>query len=327
MGTIAKEEKGKDVSLVDFEHEPVLVEEVLGVLTPQPGDIFVDGTVGGGGHSRRIIERILPGGKLIAIDQDEEALQAARKNLADFSDHVTFVRDNFGNLGTILNSLGISGVDGILLDIGVSSYQLDNDDRGFSYHANAPLDMRMNNEGRTSAADLVNRLDARDLTRIIRNYGEELWAARIAKFIVDRRQAAGPIQTTGELVDVIKAAIPARARRRGPHPARRTFQALRIAVNDELDVFEKAITEGIARLNSGGRLAVITFHSLEDRIAKKTFRDAAAICHCPPGLPQCICGSQPIIKIITGKALQPGEDEKTNNPRSRSAKLRAVYKF
>lgn len=309
-----------------FSHKPVLLGEVLQTLNPMPGEIIVDGTVGGGGHSRAILERIMPTGTLIAFDQDEDALQAAKKNLAEFKDNTVFVKDNFANIKNILTSLGVNGVNGILLDIGVSSYQLDEGDRGFSFHHDAPLDMRMDRDSGTSAADLVNRLDAVELTRIIRDYGEELWAKRIANFIVQRREQEGRIETTGDMVEIIKAAIPARARRRGPHPARRTFQALRIAVNDELGVLETALRDGMGCLKPHGRFVVITFHSLEDRIVKKMFQNAAKSCECPTGLPLCVCGKKPLVKILTGKPIQATEQEAEENPRSRSAKLRAAVK-
>ncbi|MCR3923295.1 MAG: 16S rRNA (cytosine(1402)-N(4))-methyltransferase RsmH [Firmicutes bacterium] len=311
---------------MQFSHEPVLLQETLKVLQPQPGEIFVDGTVGGGGHSRAILDKIMPGGRLVAIDQDREALAAAKENLLAWSDSVTFVNRNFAQMKEILAELAIEGVDGILLDIGVSSHQLDEDERGFSYHGDAMLDMRMSLEGNTTAADLLNHLDAQQLTRIIRDFGEELWAKRIAEFIVMKRTEHGPIKTTGELVDIIKAAIPARARRRGPHPARRTFQALRIAVNNELGVLEEVLRQSIDCLNPGGRLAVISFHSLEDRIVKKMLQHAAAGCECPPGLPICACGKKPTVKVLTKKPVQAADGELEVNPRARSAKLRAAIK-
>lgn len=312
---------------MQFSHEPVLLRQTIRYLDPQEGEVFVDGTVGGGGHSRAILERVGPQGLLIAIDQDQDALQAAKTALAGWQEQVVFVHDNFANIKKILSALGRDTVDGILLDIGVSSHQLDEDERGFSFHADAPLDMRMDRSGSVKAADLVNNLAAEELTRIIRDFGEELWARRIAEFIVTKRSSQGPIETTGQLVEIIKAAIPARARRRGPHPARRTFQALRIAVNDELGVLEKAVNDGMNCLGPGGRMAVITFHSLEDRIVKKAFQNAAAGCQCPPGLPQCVCGRQPAVKILTGKPAQADDEELSQNPRARSAKLRAVAKF
>ncbi|NLM51378.1 MAG: 16S rRNA (cytosine(1402)-N(4))-methyltransferase RsmH [Firmicutes bacterium] len=311
---------------MQFAHKPVLLEETLAVLAPQPGEIFVDGTVGGGGHSREILKKILPGGRLIAIDQDSNALQAAASNLRQYAHAITFVQRNFSELDKILAELGVEAVDGILFDIGVSSHQLDESERGFSYQADSRLDMRMNQNDKITAADLVNKLDAKSLARIIRDFGEELWAKRIAEFIVHRRETQGPIETTGQLVEIIKAAIPAKARRRGPHPARRTFQALRIAVNDELNVLEKGLQTAIKALRPGGRLAVITFHSLEDRIVKKILQNAAAGCVCPPGLPQCACGQKPEIKILTKRPLQASMQEIKENPRARSAKLRAAMK-
>ncbi|NLZ38640.1 MAG: 16S rRNA (cytosine(1402)-N(4))-methyltransferase RsmH [Firmicutes bacterium] len=311
---------------MQFAHEPVLLQETLKYLNPRPGEIFVDATVGGGGHSSAILEKIMPGGHLVAIDQDDEALEAAKKRLAPWTENIDFVKGNFAKLKAILAKLNIAAVDGLLLDIGVSSYQLDEEERGFSYHTDALLDMRMNREGDTTAADLVNNLDAAELTRIIRDYGEELWAKRIAEFIVATREKQGPITTTKQLVEVIKAAIPARARRRGPHPARRTFQALRIAVNDELNALEKVLQQGIECLKPGGRLVVITFHSLEDRLAKKILQHAASGCECPPGLPVCVCGKQQQIKILTPKPVKASESELKKNPRARSAKLRAAIK-
>ena len=311
---------------MQFSHKPVLLEKTLTLLDPKPGEVFVDGTVGGGGHSRAILERIGATGKLIAIDQDRNALAAAEQTLAPWRENIVFVHNNFANLKDILGTHNFDKVDGILLDIGVSSHQLDEEERGFSFHSEAPLDMRMDQDSSVTAASLVNELDATELTRILRDYGEELWARRIAEFIVTKRKSHGPIETTEQLVDVIKAAIPARARRRGPHPARRTFQALRIAVNDELGVLERAVHEGIDCLNVGGRIAVITFHSLEDRIVKKIFQHAASGCQCPPGLPQCACGKEALVKVLTGKPQQANEDELESNPRARSAKLRVAIK-
>jgi 16S rRNA (cytosine1402-N4)-methyltransferase len=315
----------KEVCAMEFAHEPVLLTETVALLAPKPGEVMMDGTVGGGGHSRAILKKILPGGRLIAVDQDTAALQAAKEALAPWGGDVVFIHNNFGNIKEILQTVQVDALDGILLDIGVSSHQLDEDERGFSFHGDAPLDMRMNPDGPVTAADLVNTLGENELSKIIRDYGEELWARRIAQFIVTKRKAA-PIETTGQLVEVIKAAIPAKARRRGPHPARRTFQALRIAVNDELGVLEKAVRDGIDVLKPGGRLAVITFHSLEDRIVKKLFQEAAGVCKCPPGLPQCVCGEQAVVKIITGKPVVAKDEELQRNPRARSAKLRVATK-
>lgn len=325
-GMIGRTIIGEDVCAMAFSHEPVLLRETLALLDPRAGELFIDGTVGGGGHSSAILEKITPGGRLVAFDRDSDALAAAKERLAPFDKHVTFVKENFANMREVLRSLGMEAVDGILLDIGVSSYQLDEDERGFSYHADAPLDMRMDRESGQTAADLVNRLGAEELARIFRDFGEELWAKRIADFIVSYRKTKGPVETTGQLVDIIKAAIPARARRRGPHPARRTFQALRIAVNDELGALERALRDGIDLLKPGGRFAVITFHSLEDRIVKKVFQHAASGCQCPPGLPQCVCGRRPQVKLLTAKPVQADEEELSRNPRARSAKVRAVFK-
>ncbi|NLM45908.1 MAG: 16S rRNA (cytosine(1402)-N(4))-methyltransferase RsmH [Firmicutes bacterium] len=310
-----------------FDHKPVLLRETIALLNPQPGEIFVDCTVGGGGHSREIAARIMPAGRLIAIDRDEAALLAARENLHPWLDRIDFVKRNFAELKAILAELEVAAVDGILLDVGVSSYQLDEQERGFSYHVDADLDMRMDQKSKVSARDLVNKLPEAELARILRDFGEELWAQRIARFIVERREKEGPIETTGQLVEIIKAAIPARARRRGPHPARRTFQALRIAVNDELGALEQAVHAALDSLRPGGRLAVITFHSLEDRIVKKILANAAAGCVCPPGLPQCVCGKKPQIKMLTGKPIKAQAAEVAENPRARSAKLRAAVKF
>jgi 16S rRNA (cytosine1402-N4)-methyltransferase len=311
---------------MNFVHEPVLLEEVLAVLQPQPGDIFVDCTVGGGGHSLEIASRITPHGKLVAIDRDSEAVAAASRRLQHLGEMVVFVQDNFRYLKGILASLGLEKVDGILLDTGVSSYQLDEGERGFSYHADAALDMRMDRNGGITAAQLVNESSTEELARIISDFGEELWARRIAEFIVARRQRSGPIRTTAELVETIKAAIPAKARRHGNHPARRTFQALRIAVNDELAALEQVLDNALQVLRPGGRLAVITFHSLEDRLVKKKLQRAAGYCQCPPGLPQCSCGWKPQVKILTGKAVRPTVEEVAHNPRARSARLRAAVK-
>jgi 16S rRNA (cytosine1402-N4)-methyltransferase len=309
-----------------FAHEPVLLNEVLEMLKPQPGETFVDCTAGGGGHSMEIASRISPHGKLVAIDRDGEAVAAARRRLQRFGESVVFIHDNFRYLKSILASLGLRKVDGILLDVGVSSYQLDEEERGFSYHADSALDMRMDRSGGITAAELVNEASKEELARIIRDFGEELWARRIADFIVSRRQHSGPIRTTAELTETIKAAIPAKARRHGKHPARRTFQALRIAVNDELAALEQVLDDALEVLQPGGRLAVITFHSLEDRLVKKKIQRAAGCCQCPPGLPQCSCGWQPMLKVLTGKALRPAVEEVARNPRARSARLRAAVK-
>lgn len=309
-----------------FEHTPVLLKEVLAYLNPQPGFVIVDGTVGGGGHSKEILHRILPGGKLIAFDQDQEALKAARKVLEPFgNEHFQLIHSNFINIKGILTELDFKGVDGILFDLGVSSYQLDQGERGFSYQHDALLDMRMDRRQAFSAYELVNNASLKELTDIIYEYGEERWAKRIALFITKER-AIKPIQTTGQLVEVIKKAVPQGARREGPHPAKRTFQALRIAVNRELEILEQSILQGVEQLKPGGRMAIITFHSLEDRITKQVFQKLAKGCICPKELPQCICQKKPIVRILTGKPVQPGQEELKDNPRSRSAKLRVIEK-
>lgn len=308
---------------MDFHHIPVLFNETIEMLDCKPGDIIVDGTLGGGGHAQAILERILPGGTLIGIDRDPDALEAASRRLDKYQDSLITVHDNFANLESILDKLGIEAIDGMIMDLGVSSYQLDKGSRGFSYQSDAPLDMRMDPTQELSAHDVVNKYDERRLARIISQYGEEKWAARIAKFIVNNR----PINTTEELAQVIKAAIPAKARRRGPHPAKRTFQAIRIEVNKELEILEGAIESAVSKLRPGARLCIITFHSLEDRIVKNTFRKLQNPCSCPPNAPICICGNQPLVKVITRKPIIPSEQEISQNPRSRSAKLRACQKL
>ena len=310
---------------VDFEHEPVLLREVIRGLEPGPGGVYVDATVGGGGHALEIIKKIQPGGTLIGMDQDGEALLAAEKNLKEYASAFIPLRSNFYLLEKALRDIDIAPVDGILFDLGVSSYQLDNPERGFSYHGEAPLDMRMDQRERATAKDLVNTLSKQELTDIIKRFGEEKWAQRIAGFIVASREKKGAIKTTSELVDIIKAAIPARARREGPHPARRTFQALRIALNRELDIIPAALTQAAEILRPGGRIAVITFHSLEDRLVKRTFLELQGICKCPPDIPICTCPVGPI-KILTRKPLVPDTNELERNPRARSAKLRIAEK-
>ncbi|MDD4169882.1 MAG: 16S rRNA (cytosine(1402)-N(4))-methyltransferase RsmH [Desulfotomaculaceae bacterium] len=311
---------------MDFVHVPVMLNEVLAGLKPRPGGIYVDCTVGGAGHSKAILEQSDPDGRLIALDQDPEAIASARKKLATYRDRLELVQANFIQLPEVLLQLKIKSVDGILFDLGVSSYQLDYPVRGFSYQHDAPLDMRMDPGQKVTAAELVNKLPAKELTRIIRDYGEERWASRIVDFIQAER-AYRTIETTGELVELIKKAIPAGARRKGPHPARRTFQALRIAVNRELDVLGEAVREAIQVLRSGGRICVITFHSLEDRIIKDLFRELVSPCSCPKEFPVCICGGKKVLKIITAKPLMAGELELEQNPRARSAKLRIAEKL
>jgi len=310
-----------------FEHKPVLLAEVLAYLNPQPQKVIVDCTLGGGGHSSALLEKILPGGRLIALDQDRDAIAAAQKILKPFgTENFTIIHGNFVNLRYFLQQAGIAEVDAVLYDLGVSSYQLDEGERGFSYRQDALLDMRMDRTAPFSAADLVNQKSAAELSRIIFEYGEERWAKRIAEFIVQEREN-GPITTTGQLTEIIKKAIPKGARKEGPHPAKRTFQALRIAVNRELEILEQSLEDGADFLKPGGRAAVITFHSLEDRIVKRTFQRMAQGCICPKDLPVCVCGRRPRVKILTGKPVLPGEEELTDNPRARSAKLRVAEKL
>ena len=269
---------------MEFKHIPVLFHEIMDIMAPKAGEVFVDCTLGGGGHSRGFLERMGDDGRLIGIDQDTNALRAAQDNLAEFGERVTYVHSNYNNLDEILNQYAPDGVDGILFDIGVSSHQLDEKDRGFSYMQDAPLDMRMDQSRKFSAWDVVNTYSEDELHRIIKEYGEERWAKRIAKFIVDFRKDK-PVDTTGELVDIIKRAIPKGAREEGSHPAKRTFQAIRIEVNDELGVLTRTISVAAKHLKKGGRLGIISFHSLEDRIVKEQFRYLASDCICPPELP------------------------------------------
>ena len=307
---------------MEFHHISVLLNEAVEGLAIRPEGIYVDCTVGGGGHSYEIAKRLTTG-RLIGIDQDEAALAAAKKHLAPFSEKVTLVHSNFSAVDQVLDDLQITKAHGFLMDLGVSSYQLDTAERGFSYMQDAPLDMRMDPEQKFSAYDVVNTYSEEDLCRIISQYGEERWAKRIAQFIVAER-AQHPIMTTGELVDIIKKAVPKGARKDGPHPAKRTFQAIRIEVNGELDVLERAIAQASARLKPGGRLCIITFHSLEDRIVKEAFRKQENPCTCPPQFPVCVCGKKPTGRIITRKPIVPSKEELAVNHRSRSAKLRIL---
>ncbi|SCZ77034.1 16S rRNA (cytosine(1402)-N(4))-methyltransferase RsmH [Acidaminobacter hydrogenoformans] len=308
-----------------FEHVSVLLEACIEALEIREDGDYVDCTLGGGGHSEAILER-LPKGRLAGIDQDKEALAAAKERLERFGNHFVPVHSNFVNLKTVVEDLGWDGVDGILIDLGVSSYQLDEAERGFSYMNDGLLDMRMDQTQSLTAEEVVNTYSEKSLYEVIRDYGEEKWASRIAKFIVEARRKA-PIKTTSELVSIIKAAIPAKARQDGPHPAKRTFQAIRIEVNDELGIIEKTIRDGVSLLRPGGRFAVITFHSLEDRIVKQTFKDLATACTCPPEIPVCVCGRKSIVKSITRKPILPTEAELEQNPRARSAKLRVAAKL
>lgn len=313
----------KQQEATPFEHVPVLLAGVIEHLRPSEGELFVDATLGGGGHSEAILQRLGPSGKLIGIDQDESALAAAKARLAPFGDQLMTVHHNFVDLESILRDHGVERVDGMLFDFGVSSPQLDQAERGFSFHTDAPLDMRMNQDDEIDAAYLVNTLSQRELTRIIRQYGEERWAHRIAGTIVSERRKSR-VETTGQLVEIVKTAIPAAARREGPHPARRTFQALRIAVNRELDVISEVLPQAIRMLRPGGRLVVISFHSLEDRIVKQVFRKAENPCTCPPQLPICQCKQERTLRVLTRQPIVADETEIQRNPRSRSAKLRAA---
>lgn len=310
---------------MSFNHVTVLMKETVEGLNIKPKGIYVDGTLGGGGHSFQVLQRLEEGGKLIGIDQDQDALAAAGKRLGIFEGRFLPVHANFSEIKSVLENLGIEKIDGMMMDLGVSSYQLDEAERGFSYMQDGKLDMRMNQTSDFTAYDVVNGYEERELFKIIKDYGEENWASRIAKFIVEARKEK-PIETTYELVDIIKAAIPAKARQDGPHPAKRTFQAIRIEVNDELKIIEKTINDAIDAMNPGGRLCIITFHSLEDRIVKNAYRDLAQGCTCPPELPVCVCNGKPKVKVITRKPMIPTEEEIENNPRARSAKLRICEK-
>ena len=309
----------------EFHHISVLLQECLDGLNIKPDGIYVDGTLGGAGHSSQIAKRLTTG-RLIGIDRDPVALAAAGERLRPYSDRVTLVHSNFSEISQVLNDLGIEAVDGILLDLGVSSPQLDDSARGFSYMADAPLDMRMNNEDPITAADIVNTWSYEELRRILFDYGEERYAPQIAANICRRRETA-PISTTLELVDVIRSAMPAQALREKQHPAKRSFQAIRIAVNDELGAVRKVMDAAIPRLKPGGRLAIITFHSLEDRIVKIGMADAAKGCTCPPSFPVCVCGKKPMVKLVNRKPIVATEEELEINPRSRSAKLRVCEKM
>ena len=310
---------------MEFNHISVLLNECLEGLNIKENGIYVDGTLGGAGHSSEILKKLSNEGRLIGIDQDTDALKAAKERLENYS-NVTFVHSNFSSIENVLNNLNIDGVDGILMDLGVSSYQLDEGERGFSYMKDATLDMRMNRDNDFSAYNVINEYSEEDLYRIIRDYGEEKFARRIASFIVENRQEKN-IETTLELVEIIKSAIPAKARREGPHPAKRTFQAIRIEVNSELSILNKTIEDGVGKLNKGGRMAIITFHSLEDRIVKNKFRDLAVSCRCPKEFPVCVCGEKAKVKVISRKAIEPTKEEVDINPRSRSAKLRVIEKL
>ena len=311
---------------IQFSHKSVLLWECMEGLAIRPDGIYIDGTAGGAGHSSCIASHLSEGGRLIALDQDEVAVQTATARLAAFGERATVVRSNFREVERVCRDLGIEQIDGMLLDLGVSSYQLDTAERGFSYQADAPLDMRMDLRNPLSAYEVVNEYSEERIKRILFEYGEERFSGRIASAILRAREQA-PIRTTGELVRIVKGAIPAAARDGGHHPAKRTFQALRIEVNAELDVIEPAIRSAVSMLREGGRIAIITFQSLEDRIVKQTFADLASGCTCPKNFPVCVCGKKPKVKVVTRKPILPGEAELEENPRSRSAKLRVAEKL
>jgi 16S rRNA (cytosine1402-N4)-methyltransferase len=307
-------------------HKPVLVEEVMQYMRCRKGGIYIDGTIGGGGHALEICRRVDGDGLLIGIDRDDEALAHAAETLKEYSGCVRLIKGDFRYMKALVNGIGVNEVDGVLLDLGVSSHQLDDAGRGFSYNAEAALDMRMDKQQLLTARDVVNTYDEKRLYEIIKDYGEERWAKRIASFIVKERQRY-PIETTDQLVEVIKRAIPAAARREGPHPARRTFQAIRIEVNDELNSIKEGLIQAMDCLKPGGRLCVISFHSLEDRLVKDTFRRWQNPCTCPPDTPVCVCGNKPVAAIVTKKPVTASPDEVESNPRARSAKLRVCEKL
>lgn len=311
--------------MMEFVHKPVLLQESLEALNIRPDGVYLDGTLGGAGHSVQIAKRLTTG-RLIGVDRDAAALRAAREKLAPYIDRVTLVHSNFQDLKQIMQELQIPAVDGILLDLGVSSPQLDDGQRGFSYMEDAPLDMRMDRSAALTAHEVVNTWPREELRRILYEYGEERYAPQIAAAI-DRRRAASPIETTLELASLIRSAMPPQALREKQHPAKRSFQAIRIAVNDELGAVERVMEDAIPSLAPGGRLAVITFHSLEDRIVKNAMQAAAKGCTCPPEFPVCVCGKKPQVKILTRKPVVSGEAELRENPRARSAKLRVCEKL
>ena len=311
---------------MEFAHKSVLLDETIENLNIKPDGIYVDGTLGGAGHSSEICRHLSKNGWLIGIDQDEDAITASRKRLTEFDNRVTIIRDNYCNMTSQLKELNIRGVDGIILDLGVSSYQLDAVSRGFTYRNDAPLDMRMDNRQEKTAADIVNTYTEQDLYHVIRDYGEDPFAKNIAKHIVMRREQA-PIRTTEELNEVIRAAIPAKVRKNGGHPSKRTFQAIRIELNQEMEVLTNSLDDMIDYLNPGGRLCIITFHSLEDRIVKTAFRRNENPCTSPPSFPVCTCGKKPKGHVVSRKPILPSEQEIENNSRSKSAKLRVFEKI
>ena len=311
---------------MEFQHKSVLLQECIDALNIRPDGIYLDGTLGGAGHSSQIARRLTEGGRLIGVDRDRTALAAAKERLAPYADRVTLVHSNFAEIDAILDSLGIPAVDGMLFDLGVSSPQLDDASRGFSYMADAPLDMRMDKDDALTAGEVVNTWPQGELRRILYDYGEERYAPQIAAAICRAREKA-PVETTLELVDIIRSAMPAQALREKQHPAKRSFQAIRIAVNDELGAVSRMMQAAVGRLNPGGRLAVITFHSLEDRIVQSEMQQAARGCTCPPEFPVCVCGKKPLVKLVTRKPIVSGPAELEENPRARSAKLRVAEKL
>ena len=311
---------------MEFQHKSVLLQECIDALNIRPDGIYLDGTLGGAGHSSQIARRLTEGGRLIGVDRDRTALAAAKERLAPYADRVTLVHSNFAEIDAILDSLGIPAVDGMLFDLGVSSPQLDDASRGFSYMADAPLDLRMDKDDALTAGEVVNTWPQGELRRILYDYGEERYAPQIAAAICRAREKA-PVETTLELVDIIRSAMPAQALREKQHPAKRSFQAIRIAVNDELGAVSRMMQAAVGRLNPGGRLAVITFHSLEDRIVKSEMQQAARGCTCPPEFPVCVCGKKPLVKLVTRKPIVSGPAELEENPRARSAKLRVAEKL
>lgn len=311
---------------MEFQHKSVLLQECIDALNIRPDGIYLDGTLGGAGHSSQIARRLTEGGRLIGVDRDRTALAAAKERLAPYADRVTLVHSNFAEIDAILDSLGIPAVDGMLFDLGVSSPQLDDASRGFSYMADAPLDMRMDKDDALTAGAVVNTWPQGELRRILYDYGEERYAPQIAAAICRAREKA-PVETTLELVDIIRSAMPAQALREKQHPAKRSFQAIRIAVNDELGAVSRMMQAAVGRLNPGGRLAVITFHSLEDHIVKSEMQQAARGCTCPPEFPVCVCGKKPLVKLVTRKPIVSGPAELEENPRARSAKLRVAEKL
>ena len=307
-------------------HTPVMLRETLEYLQPRPGGVYVDATLGGGGYSEAILPRCQPGGRVIGIDQDPDALAEASRRLSEWGDAFFPLKGNFREMDVLLRHAGIVRVDGAVFDLGVSSHQLNAGERGFSFRYDAPLDMRMDPTQGDTAADLVNSLSESELARIIREYGEENWATRIAKFVMEAR-ARAPLRTTSDLVRIIESAVPKAARPKEIHAATRTFQALRIAVNGELDALEQGLSSALECLSSGGRIVVISYHSLEDRIVKNRFQSMEKPCVCPPGLPVCVCGKTPLVRVVTRKPVSPTAEEVETNPRSRSARLRCVEKL